>query len=73
VAVGDVPARSACRDGPEISDEEIVRAMLVVRADTMQFEAASPPLTQRLLDMLNERITPVVLSRGTIVRVIAAR
>ena len=52
--------------GPEISDEEIVRAMLVVRANTMTFEAASPPLTQRLLDLLNERITPVVLSRGTI-------
>src|SRR3981081_2166238 len=52
--------------GPEISDEEIVRAMLVVRANTMTFEAASPPLTQRLLDLLNERITPVVQSRGTI-------
>src|SRR6202030_1979459 len=42
--------------GPEISDEEIVRAMLVVRANTMSFEAASPQLTQRLLDLLNERI-----------------
>jgi histidine ammonia-lyase len=52
--------------GPEISDEEIVRAILVVRANTMTFEAASPPLTQRLLDLLNERITPVVQSRGTI-------
>lgn len=52
--------------GPEISDEEIVRAMLVVRANTMTYEAASPPLTQRLLDLLNDRITPVVLSRGTI-------
>jgi histidine ammonia-lyase len=52
--------------GPEVSDEEIVRAMLVVRANTMTFEAASPPLTQRLLDLLNERITPVVQSRGTI-------
>src|SRR3984893_8553964 len=52
--------------GPEISDEEIVRAMLVVRANTMSFEAASPQLTQRLLDLLNERITPVVQSRGTV-------
>jgi histidine ammonia-lyase len=52
--------------GPEISEEEIVRAMLVVRANTMTFEAASPPLTRRLLDLLNERITPVVQSRGTI-------
>jgi histidine ammonia-lyase len=52
--------------GPEISEEEIVRAMMVVRANTMSFEAASPQLTQRLLDLLNERITPVVQSRGTV-------
>src|SRR6202167_5341126 len=52
--------------GPEVSDEEIVRAMLVVRANTMSYEAASPQLTQRLLDLLNERITPVVQSRGTV-------
>jgi histidine ammonia-lyase len=52
--------------GPEISEEEIVRAMLVVRANGMSFEAASPELTQRLLDLLNERITPVVQSRGTV-------
>src|ERR1700761_5195654 len=52
--------------GPEIADEEIVRAMLVVRANTMSYEAASPQLTQRLLDLLNDRITPVVQSRGTV-------
>jgi histidine ammonia-lyase len=52
--------------GPEISEEEIVRAMLVVRANTMSYEAASPQLTQRLLDLLNDRITPVVQSRGTV-------
>ena len=52
--------------GPEISEEEIVRAMLVVRANTMSFEAASPQLTHRLLDLLNLRITPVVQSRGTV-------
>jgi histidine ammonia-lyase len=52
--------------GPEISEEEIVRAMLVVRANTMSFEAASPQLTQRLLDLLNDGITPVVQSRGTV-------
>jgi histidine ammonia-lyase len=52
--------------GPEVSEEEIVRAMMVVRANTMSFEAASPQLTQRLLDLLNERITPVVQSRGTV-------
>jgi histidine ammonia-lyase len=52
--------------GPEVSEEEIVRAMLVVRANSMSFEAASPQLTQRLLDLLNDRITPVVQSRGTV-------
>ena len=52
--------------GPEIADEDVIRAMLVVRANTMTFEAASPPLTQMLLDLLNHRITPVVQSRGTV-------
>ncbi|MGP8228718.1 MAG: aromatic amino acid ammonia-lyase [Steroidobacteraceae bacterium] len=52
--------------GPEVADEEIVRAMMVVRANTMSFEAASPQLTQRLLDLLNDRITPAVQSRGTV-------
>lgn len=52
--------------GPEVSAEEIVRAMMVVRANSMSFDAASPQLTQRLLDLLNDRITPVVQSRGTV-------
>jgi histidine ammonia-lyase len=52
--------------GPEVDQEEIVRAMMVVRANTMSYEAASPQLTQRLLDLLNDRITPVVQSRGTV-------
>ena len=52
--------------GPEITREADVRAMLVVRANTMTYEAASPALTQRLLDLLNDRITPVVRSRGSV-------
>lgn len=52
--------------GPEVADEEIVRAMMVVRANTMTYEAASPALTQALLDLINARITPVVQSRGTV-------
>jgi histidine ammonia-lyase len=52
--------------GPEVDQEEIVRAMMVVRANGMSYEAASPPLTQMLLDLLNHRITPVVQSRGTV-------
>jgi histidine ammonia-lyase len=52
--------------GPEVQDEEIVRAMMVVRANAMTFNAPSPQLAQMLLDFLNKRITPVVQSRGTL-------
>jgi histidine ammonia-lyase len=52
--------------GPEVSDEEIVRAMMVVRANAMVYNAPSPQLAQMLLDLLNKRITPVVQSRGTL-------
>lgn len=52
--------------GPEIGNEEIVRAMMVVRANAMVFNAPSPQLAQMLLDLLNKRITPVVQSRGTL-------
>lgn len=52
--------------GPEVADEEIVRAMMAVRANTMSYEAASPALTDMLIALLNERITPVVRSRGTV-------
>jgi len=51
---------------PEIADEDIVRAIMAVRANTITYEAASPPLTQMLLDLLNDHITPVVESRGTL-------
>ncbi|GAC1667562.1 MAG: histidine ammonia-lyase [Steroidobacteraceae bacterium] len=52
--------------GPEIADEEIVRAMMVVRANDMVYNAPSPQLSQRLLDLLNKRVTPVVQSRGSL-------
>jgi histidine ammonia-lyase len=52
--------------GPEIGAEEIVRAMMVVRANDMVYNAPSPQLSQMLLDLLNKRITPVVQSRGTL-------
>jgi len=52
--------------GPEIGTEEIVRAMMVVRANAMVYNAPSPQLSQMLLDLLNKRITPVVQSRGTL-------
>jgi histidine ammonia-lyase len=52
--------------GPEVNSEEIVRAMMVVRANTMIYNAPSAPLAKMLLDFLNLRITPVVQSRGTL-------
>jgi histidine ammonia-lyase len=52
--------------GPEVADEEIVRALLAVRANTMISEAASPGLSQVLIDLLNRRVTPVVQSRGSL-------
>ena len=53
-------------DGPEIDEEEIVRAVMAVRANGMVFEAPSPALSQMLLDLLNDRITPVLQSRGSV-------
>jgi histidine ammonia-lyase len=51
--------------GPEIAEEEIVRALMAVRANTLTYEAASPRLLQMLADLLNADVTPVVQSRGT--------
>ena len=51
---------------PEVTAEEIVRAMMVIRANGMTHNAPSPQLAQMLLDLLNHRITPVVMSRGTL-------
>src|SRR6185437_9650062 len=52
--------------GPEVQEEEIVRAMMVVRANAMTFNAPSPQLSEMLVELLNHRITPVVQSRGTL-------
>ena len=46
--------------GPEIADEETVRAMMVVRANTLTYTPASTPVTEMLLRFLNDRITPAV-------------
>lgn len=51
--------------GPEVRDEAIVRAMMAVRVNTMSYEAATPQLTQMLVDLLNKQVTPVVQSRGS--------
>ena len=51
---------------PELHEEALVRAIMAIRANTMSWEAASPQLTRRLVELINHRITPVVRSRGTV-------
>jgi histidine ammonia-lyase len=53
-------------EGPEIADEALVRAVMVIRANAMTFNAPSPQLSQMLIDLLNKRVTPVMQSRGTV-------
>lgn len=64
--LGQFRRGAAAGFGPEVEDEEVVRAMMVVRANAMTFNAPSPALSKMLLELLNRRITPVVLSRGTL-------
>jgi histidine ammonia-lyase len=51
---------------PEIADEGLVRAILVVIANTAPLGPAEPDNMQMVLDLLNHRITPVAYSRGTL-------
>lgn len=61
-------ARGGAKEGvlPEIADEDLVRAFLVIRANSVPFEAAQPEFMQLLVDLLNKRVTPVMYSRGTL-------
>ncbi len=52
--------------GPEVADAALVRATMVIRANTLSDEAPSPQLAQMLLDLLNHDITPVMQSQGTV-------
>jgi histidine ammonia-lyase len=58
--------------GTEIADEEVVRAMMVVRANTLTYAPASAPVTQMLLDFLNSRITPAVSAANPLGGIAAA-
>ena len=51
-------------EGPEIGEEDVVRAIMLVYTSQRTFRAASPESTQLLVDMLNHRVTPVMQSRG---------
>jgi len=61
-------ARSGAKEGvlPEVADEDLVRAFLVIRANSVPLEASGPEFMQHLVDLLNKRVTPVMYSRGTL-------
>jgi histidine ammonia-lyase len=61
-------ARAGAKEGvlPEVADEDLVRAFLVIRANSVPFEASGPEFMQLLIDLLNKRVTPVMYSRGTL-------
>jgi histidine ammonia-lyase len=61
-------ARAGAREGvlPEIADEDLIRAFLVIRANSVPFEVATPEFMQLLVELLNKRVTPVMYSRGTL-------
>lgn len=51
--------------GPEVTQEEIVRAQMAIALNRMRYAGSKRAPVDLLVDMLNKRITPVVLSRGT--------
>jgi histidine ammonia-lyase len=51
---------------PEIANEDLVRAAMLIGANTVGYAAGTPDESQMLLDLLNKRITPVAYSRGTV-------
>ena len=51
--------------GPEVTEEEIVRAQLAVALNRIRHAGSNRAQVDLLVSMLNERIAPVVLSRGT--------
>ena len=53
---------------PEVADEDLVRAVLVISANTATLGAGLPENMQILTDLLNNRITPVAYARGTLGR-----
>ena len=51
---------------PEVTDEDIVRAMMVISANEQVYTQSEPAASQMLIDFLNKRITPVMYSRGSL-------
>ena len=57
----------ACGVGPPLAGEE-VRAMMLIRANVLAkgFSGIRPLVAERLCDLLNGRVTPVVPSQGSV-------
>ena len=57
----------ACGVGPPLADEE-VRAMMLIRANVLAkgFSGIRPVVAERLCDLLNRGVTPVVPSQGSV-------
>ena len=57
----------ACGVGPPLARRE-VRAMMLIRANVLAkgFSGIRPLVAERLCDLLNHRVTPVVPSRGSV-------
>jgi histidine ammonia-lyase len=51
-------------DFPEMAQEDVVRAIMLVHLSQLTFRPASAGLTEQLVAMLNNRVTPVMRSRG---------
>jgi histidine ammonia-lyase len=57
----------ACGVGPALGDR-FVRAMMLIRANVLAlgYSGIRPVIAERLCDLLNRRVTPVVPSRGSV-------
>ena len=51
---------------PEIDDEALVRATILIGANSVGSAGTTPEESEILLDLLNKRVTPVAYSRGTL-------
>ena len=50
----------------EVADEELVRGVMVARANAMTFNAPSPQLAQMLTDLINADITPLMAAKCSV-------
>ena len=51
---------------PEIDEEALVRAFLVIQANHIPYNAATGDYMTMLTELLNRRVTPVMYARGTL-------